>query len=399
MSDFTELPDLASRRLGGGVAHASDEFFAAADNLIRPAAPVFEPGRFGPKGQLFDGWETRRRRKPGHEHAIVRLGVPGVVRGLVIDTTHFTGDHPAEAAVDACGMQGYPSPDELAATEWTNLLPRSPIACDTRNEFEVDVPRCFTHVRLSIHPDGGVARLRVHGEVVADPRLLGYGPVDLAAIENGGSVVRCSDMLRGAPGNLLLPGPAATAGEGWQTARRRDRGNDWVLVKLAAPGRPRLAELDTTHFKGNAPARARLRGIDVRDAGRDESGDAVRDAVPPDPAGIAGESDAWFDLLPSVRLQPDTRHRFPIPPGRPATHVRLDVYPDGGMARLRLYGALRQAEHVELAARWFNLLSESHARDVLTGAGLSVAEARRVLAARPLRSSELPLSIWPPAEA
>lgn len=384
MSGFTALPDLASRRLGGGVVYANDEFFAAADNLVNPWPPAFEERTFGPKGQVYDGWETRRRRRPGHDHAIVRLGVPGVVRGLIVDTAHFTGNHPAEASVEACGMEGYPSPDELAAADWFTLLARSPLAGDTPNEFEVDVPRGFTHVRLSIHPDGGVARLRVHGDVVADPRRLRLGPVDLAAIENGGAVVGCSDMFYSSPDNLLMPGSAATMGEGWETARRRDEGNDWVLIRLAAPGRPRLAELDTSHFKGNAPGRARLRGLDVRTAGS------------PDP-GAAGD-EAWSDLLPPVRLQPDTRHRFVVPPGPPATHVRLDVYPDGGMARLRLFGPLGASEQAELAARWFNLLPDPHARDVLAGSGLSLQEARRVVASRPLLPVELPLPLWPPVE-
>jgi allantoicase len=194
----------------------------------------------------------------------------------------------------------------------------------------------FTHVRLSIYPDGGVARLRVHGEAVPDPRLLPEGVLDLAAMEHGARVVGCSDMFYGSPMNLLLPGLARVMGEGWETARRRDAGNDWIMVQLATGGRPLVAELDTSHFKGNAPAAATLRGIDARVA---------------DPA----EEGAWFDVLPRVRLAPDTRHRFPIAAASPVTHVRLDVYPDGGMARFRLWGRLDDEDLAALERRWAEL--------------------------------------------
>jgi allantoicase len=373
MTDFTTLPDLASRRLGGGVVFANDEFFAAAENLINPASPGFEPKSFGPKGQIYDGWETRRRREPGYDLAVVRLGVPGVVRGVVIDTTHFTGNYPPFASVEACGVEGYPSPVEMVVAPWIELLPKSALDGDTRNAFAVESQRRVTHVRLSIYPDGGVARLRVHGDVVADPRLLGMPLADLAALENGGRVVDCSNMFYGSPNNLLMPGMASNMGEGWETARRRDEGNDWVLIELGVPGRVQLAELDTTHFKGNAPARATLRGLDVRRAELDEP-------------------DAWFDLLPVTRLQPDTRHRFAVASASEVTHVRMDVYPDGGMARLRLLGAPSDAGLGEVAARWFNLLPESQARDVLSH--VRTSEARRLVEDRPVLASDLPAQLW-----
>src|SRR5262245_39828874 len=205
MTDFTALLDLASRALGGGVVYANDELFAAADNLVTAEPPGFTPRTFGPKGQVYDGWETRRRREDGYDHAIIRLGAPGIVHGVVVDTAFFTGNYPPEAAVDGCGLDGYPGPEELAAAAWHPLVPRSPLAGDSRCRLPVSVDRRFTHVRLSIFPDGGVARLRVHGEVVPDPRLLDGGPIDLAAAELGGRVVACSDMFYGSPNNLLLP--------------------------------------------------------------------------------------------------------------------------------------------------------------------------------------------------
>jgi allantoicase len=363
VAGFEALPDLASRSLGGGVVASNDEFFAAADHLVLTAPPTFTPGTFGPKGQVYDGWETRRRREPGHDFAVVRLGAPGVIAGVVVDTAFFTGNYPPFVSVQACGVEGYPSPAELADADWVELVPRSPVRGDCRNPFAVDVAQRFTHVRLSIFPDGGVARLRVHGEVVADPRLFPGGLIDLAAAENGGRVVGCSDMFYGSPANLIAPGPARVMGEGWETARRRDDGNDWVVVQLVAPGRVLLAELDASHFKGNAPGSASLRGAR---------------------SGTGGEPEGWLEMLPRARLQPDTRHRFPLRAGELASHVRLDAYPDGGLARLRLWGRLAPAELAALTLRWFNLLPAGQARQVVAGGGLDAVAAGRLVAARPL---------------
>ncbi|MGH8894759.1 MAG: allantoicase [Actinomycetes bacterium] len=323
-----DLPDLALRTFGGSVVWANDEFFAGRENLIAPGPSTFTPRTFGPKGQVYDGWETRRRREPGHDEAIVRLGAPGVVRQVVVDTSHFTGNFPSEASVEAVCLHGQPSVPGLRAAEWTTLVPRSPLKGDTANAFTVESARRWTHVRLSIHPDGGVARLRVHGEVVADPALVqALGTVDLAALELGGSVTGCSNLFYGAPDRLIAPGLARSMGEGWETARRRDDTNDWVEVRLAARGVVRVAELDTTWFLGNAPGSAALSARDGADA-------------------------AWMPLLARTDLQPDTRHRFVLEDARPATDVRLDVYPDGGMARLRLWGSPTADGLDALRRRW-----------------------------------------------
>lgn len=333
MSDWDRLPELASRRVGGAVVWANDETFAERENLIKPTEPVFQPSTFGHKGQIYDGWETRRRRESGHDQAIVRLGLPGLIRGIVVDTAHFTGNYPPFASVEACAVEDYPNPEEL--TDWETLVPRSPLQGDTRNEFDVATGRRFTHVRLTIYPDGGVARLRVHGFPLPELSFLDLNSFDLAALENGARIFGCSNMFYSSPGNLISPGFASSMGDGWETARRRDDANDWVTVQLAARGVIRLAELDTSHFKGNAPGWATLSGCDTRVAEPDEEG-------------------AWFELLPRVRLQPDTRHRFPLPDANPATHVRLDIYPDGGMARLRLHGAVTDDGRESMVRRWLD---------------------------------------------
>jgi allantoicase len=362
---FTRLPDLASRRLGGGVVWANDELFAERENLIKPEDPTYSTYTFGHKGQIYDGWETRRRREPGHDWALVRLGLPGVVHGVVVDTSFFTGNYPPEISVEGAALEGHPSPDELNAAEWTPLVPRSPARGDTRNAYPVHATERFTHVRLCQYPDGGVARLRVHGEVVPDPRLLTAGAVDLAALENGGSVVACSNMFYSAPANLISPGQARVMGEGWETSRRRDDGNDWVELALAGPGVVRLAELDTSWFVGNAPGAASLRGYDAR-AGQQPADAAL--------------------LLPRQRLQPDTRHRFRLADGPEVTHVRLDVHPDGGMARVRLWGELSARGRGDLALRWYNLLPAAHLTALLGARGMTVADAESVVKDRPVSS-------------
>ena len=329
--DDLALPDLLSLR--GSVVAASDEFFAEKENLIEPAPPVFTPHSFGPKGQVYDGWETRRRRGHGgslppaevHDWVIARLGVPGVVHAVVVDTAFFTGNYPQACSVEACSAPGYPSPGELAG--WTEIVPHSPLAGDRQHVFSVSTRRRFTHVRLNIYPDGGIARLRVHGSVVPAPGMLDGLTFDLAALENGGDVAACSDEFYSVPRNVISPGLSRVMGEGWETRRRRAPGHEWLTVRLAGQGIVRVAEIDTSGYRGNAPGEASLS------------------------ASADGESQ-WRDLLPRTRLQPDTAHRFRVADAGPATHVRLNIYPDGGVARLRLYGSLTPDGFSGLRRRW-----------------------------------------------
>ncbi|RMI27927.1 allantoicase [Nocardia stercoris] len=320
-TEFTALPDLALRSLGGAVIWADDESFAEKEHLVLPEPAGFRPATFGHRGQVYDGWETRRRRGPGGaspaaddcDTAIVRLGVPGVVHGVVVDTAWFKGNYPPEVSVEAVAVEGYPTGPAIAARDdWTPLVPRAAVRGDTPNPFEVTEPGRFTHVRLRIYPDGGVARLRVHGIAKPDLRWMDSGPFDLAALEHGGRVTDCSNLFYSHPQQLLLPGPARSMGEGWETARRRGGGNDWVRVRLAGEGILTAAEIDTSYFLHNAPGAAALTGFRA-------DGTTV-------------------DLLPRTPLLPDTRHRFRLTPADPVTEVRLDTYPDGGLSRLRLFG-------------------------------------------------------------
>jgi allantoicase len=330
--DFAALPDLASRELGGSVVAANDELFAERENLIKPEPPVFAAADFGHKGKVYDGWETRRRREPGHDWAIVRLGAPGVVRGVVVDTSWFTGNYPPHVSVEAARFDGYPAPAELDEAVWQPLVEKAAAMGDTANAYTVHDDRVWTHVRLSIYPDGGVARFRVHGTAVPDPRFM-VGTVDLAAVENGGDLVGCSDAFYSSPRNVIMPGRARLMAEGWENARRRDDGNDFATFQLAGDGVVEHVEIDTSYFVGNAPEWVKLSGCSTAD-------------------DMPGADVEWWELLRRTRSQPDTRHRFIVDDDRPVTHVRLDVYPDGGLARLRIWGRLTDAALQSLSQRW-----------------------------------------------
>ncbi|MEO5815000.1 MAG: allantoicase [Gemmatimonadaceae bacterium] len=325
MTDFTELVDLAAEALGGTVIAANDEFFAPKEALLKSAPAEWREGAYTERGKWMDGWETRRRRTPGYDWAIIHLGAPGIVRGVVIDTSFFRGNYPERASIEGCAVEGTPSPEELASdgTTWRTLLPESPLLGDTHNKFDIADGERVTHLRLNIFPDGGVARLRVHGDVKPSSLRDVDAIVDLAAIENGGYSVVCSDMFFGHRQNLLMPGRSTHMGNGWETKRRRGPGHDWTIIRLAQAGVVQSVEVDTDHFKGNAPDACMLECCFAPDA----SIEALTDSAM-----------VWIEIVPASKLQPHARHHFAAGVAAPATHVRLNIYPDGGVARLRLFG-------------------------------------------------------------
>nr|WP_042191786.1 allantoicase [Kibdelosporangium sp. MJ126-NF4]CEL20294.1 Allantoicase [Kibdelosporangium sp. MJ126-NF4]CTQ97520.1 Allantoicase (EC 3.5.3.4) [Kibdelosporangium sp. MJ126-NF4] len=312
--------------LYGTVMSASDEFFADKENLLNPAPATFHPHTFTPKGQQYDGWETRRRygRADGHDWVLLRLGTAGIVRSVNVDTAHFLGNFPESCSLEATCADGYPGPADLVSADWFPLVPSAPLKGGSDNLFDVNVPWRVTHVRLNIVPDGGVARLRVFGEAVPDPRDLEDIPFDLVAALNGGTVVGCSDGFFSPPSNMLQPGESRFMADGWETARRRSPAHDWVSVKLACPAVPVVAEISTRHYRGNAPDRIALSG--------------------------STDGTSWFPLLAETPVQPDTLHRFRITAPHEASYVRLDSHPDGGIARFRLYGKPTSLD--DLIERW-----------------------------------------------
>jgi allantoicase len=317
---FTSLADLASARVGGRATATNDDFFAPKSNLVKPEAPIFIPGKFTARGKWMDGWESRRRRTPGHDWCVVALGIRGIVRGVNVDTSHFTGNFPSHCSIDAKDASG----------PWTSILPKSELRGNSANLFAITSDRPWTDVRLNIFPDGGVARLRVYGDAEIDwARIRRAGrALDLASILNGGLVLGANDMHFGAKDNLIMPGRARNMGDGWETRRRRGPGFDWVIVRLGAPGLVKRVEIDTNHFKGNYPESASIEGC-----------------LAPGAALDALATTAWAELLPRTTLRASHRHFFAKELRRlgALSHVRLNIFPDGGVSRLRIHGTVAPA--------------------------------------------------------
>ncbi len=327
---FTSLTDLAAARLGGKVLSANDEFFAEKENLILPGRGIFIPDKYTDRGKWMDGWETRRRRTPGHDWCIIQLAAPGKISGFDIDTNHFLGNHPPFASVDA--SEGVTSSYPLTSEDWQNLtwteiLPKSPLQPGSQNIFQISSEKTWTHLRLNIHPDGGVARFRAYGRVV---RQFEKGEeIDLAAAINGGRAILCNDMFFSHMSNINLPGRGINMGDGWETKRSRIPGNrDWLILRLAAAGFIRKIVVDTAHFKGNFPDSCSLEGC-VAEPGTDFSTAKID----------------WQEVLPPVKLQADAEHFFEkeIVNRGAFTHIRLNIFPDGGVSRLRIFGNVAES--------------------------------------------------------
>ncbi len=328
---FTSLADLASARLGGRALAANDDFFAPRSNLLKPEPPVFIPGKFTARGKWMDGWESRRRRVPGHDWCVIALGSRGMIRGVNVDTTHFTGNHPSHCSIEALDAAPTLEPAlyRVEGPPWTEVLPKSALRGNSANLFSIADGRPWSYVRLNIFPDGGVARFRVFGDVSVDWHRMARKTraVDLAAISNGGLVIGASDMHFGAKDNLIMPGRAANMGDGWETRRRRGPGYDWAIIRLGTSGVVTRIEIDTNHFKGNYPESASIDGC-----------------LMPGASAHALGSAAWLELLPRTPLQAHHRHFFAteLSAVGPVSHVRLNIYPDGGVSRLRVYGTVAQ---------------------------------------------------------
>jgi len=332
MTDLTEWIDLASARVGGAALFATDEFFAPKENLLQPGRGVFIVDKYTEFGKWMDGWESRRKRTPGYDWCILKLGIPGRIHGFDVDTNHFLGNFPEHCSIDACQLEGDPSIETLAGQDvgWVELVPKSQLQGGAQNLFHLADSRRWTHIRLNIYPDGGVARFRVHGEAMPDwSRLEPDALIDLAAVENGGLALLCNDMFFSHKNNLLMPGRSPHMGDGWETRRKRGPGNDWLILRLGARGMLQRIEVDTNHFKGNFPESCSIEGADLGD-------------VPVH--FLSSRSIPWQEILPRTKLEAHTRHFFEadrLTSDRPCTHIRLNIFPDGGVSRLRLWGARR----------------------------------------------------------
>ncbi len=356
MKHFTELIDLAAERAGGAVLLANDEFFAEKENLLKNSPPVFIHDKYTDRGKWMDGWETRRRRTPGHDWCVIKLGLPGVIRGALVDTSHFKGNYPTHCSIEACS--GFAAPPE--SNDWIEVLTKSELKGDAENPFAMASPYRWTHLRFNIFPDGGVARLRVYGDPVPEwKELLSANSVfDLAAAANGGLVTESSDMFFGSRQNLIMPGAAAGMHDGWETRRRRGPGYDWAIIRLATSGFIRRVEIDTSHFKGNFPESCSLEGW---------------------------FDNEWGEILGRVKLQADTRHIFEteIRSSEAVSQVRLNIFPDGGVARLRVFGLPSPNGLRSPGMAWLNTLPPQKAEGALLSCCGSQAWARGMAARRP----------------
>ncbi|WP_225774921.1 allantoicase [Pseudomonas sp. Marseille-Q5115] len=319
---FEKYLNLADARLGTRALSVSDDWFADVNRLFQPHPAVWKEGVFDDNGKWMDGWESRRKRFEGYDHAVIRLGVPGTLKGVDIDTSWFTGNFPPSASLEACYLASG-DPDEHTA--WVEVLPAVELQGNSHHYHAISHEQPVSHLRFNIYPDGGVARLRVHGIPAVDWSGTGDEPLDLAAALNGGRALACSDQHYGHMSNLLNPGRGVNMGDGWETARRRTPGNDWVIIALGHPGTVEQIVVDTLHFKGNYPDSCSIQAAFVK-GGTDSQ--------------IETQSLFWRELLPSQKLQMHQEHHFAeqIRDLGPITHLRLNVFPDGGVSRLRVIG-------------------------------------------------------------
>ena len=367
MSEFSDLLDLASERVGGRVLATNDDFFAPKENLIKVAQPIWVEDKYTDRGKWMDGWESRRRRTPGHDWCILQLGIPGVLSQVLVDTSYFRGNFPESCSLEACAIEQ--SNVELAGTTpWAEVLPRSPLKGDSHNVFAINDPQRYTHLRLKIYPDGGVARLRVFGKAVPelDRALDTSDLIDLAAVQHGGRILDCSDKFFSAPQNLLMPGASSGMHDGWETKRRRGPGYDWVTLELGVAGTIQAVEVDTSYFKGNFPESCSL------------------EICSEEP----GANDSWSELLPRTPLSADAVHRFEVAQRRRATRVRFNIYPDGGVARLRIYGLPDKSALTAARLRWLNSLPDYAARSVLLNCCGSLRWATAMTQLRPFTDTK-----------
>ena len=371
---FAGLVDLSSDLLGTFVLFATDDYFAAKENLLKPNAPVWLEGEYTDKGKWMDGWESQRKREPGHDFAILRLGAAGHVRGVLVDTTHFKGNAPQQVSIEGIELPHTATPQQLLdADGWFEILPQSAVQPDFQNVFELAGPSArATHIRLQIFPDGGVARLRVYGDVAAEERTFWRpGSVDLGAVENGGTIALQSDAFFGPPQNMLLPGRGVNMGDGWETKRRRTPGSDWAVVKLARRGVVERIELDTHFFKGNAPQATLVEALDASALDAETLADTL------------GSPKGWTTLVDKTPLVQHRRHQ--LEPSRPmaATHVRVHIFPHGGVNRLRMFGYALDTGPEAAAIEKLNALDEKKAEALFLSCCGSSKWAEIMIGVRP----------------
>ena len=314
--------NLADPRLGSKVIFKTDDFFASANRIINPNPPIFKDGVFDRHGKWMDGWETRRRRRKGFDYLIIKLGKPGRIFSVDIDTTHFSGNQPMYASLEACQNNKKLNSN----SKWSKILNYKKLGPNKNHKFSIKNKSIFTHVKLNIYPDGGVARLRLYGEIETKNINYGSKTVNLTSMLNGASIVGCNNEHFGRAENVLSPGKGKNMGDGWETRRSRGKNFDWLIIKMGRTGKINKIEIDTHHFKGNYPDRCSVQGIFIPKKLSNNS--------------IVKKSNKWKTLVNKAKLHPHKKHNFKIktPKTNKVNYIRINIYPDGGISRIRTFG-------------------------------------------------------------
>ena len=317
-----KMINLAEPRLGSKVIFKTDDFFAPAKRIINPNPPIFKESVFDAHGKWMDGWETRRRRRKGFDYLILKLGKSGKIFKVDIDTTHFNGNQPTHASLEAC----YSNKKLNKKTRWIKILDKKKLGPNKNHNFKIKNRSVFTHVKLNIFPDGGVARLRVYGEVEINKINFGNKLINLTSVLNGASIVGCNNEHFGRAENVLAPGKGKNMGDGWETRRSRGKNFDWLIIKLGLTGKINKIEIDTHHFKGNYPDRCSLQAAYISKKISNYS--------------VVKKSTKWKSILNKVKLNSNKKHHFnnKIMKKNKINFIRINIYPDGGISRIRVFG-------------------------------------------------------------
>ena len=318
------LIDLAQSRLGTKVVYKTDEFFAPAKRIINPWPPVFKEGVFDSHGKWMDGWETRRKRSKGYDYLILRLGKPGKVYKVDIDTSYFNGNQPKQISLQACNSKKK-MPDKNS--KWIMILNKKKTKPNSHHFFKIKSKSVFTHVKLNIFPDGGVARLRIYGSMQAKKKF-GKKIINLTSVINGATPIACNNEHFGRAENILAPGYGKNMGDGWETRRSRGKNFDWLVLKCADQGKISKIQIDTHHFKGNFPDKCSLQAACIDGKVSNKT--------------IVDGSGKWGFLLNKVKLHAHKKHNFKnnLMKNNKVNYIRINIFPDGGISRIRVFGKI-----------------------------------------------------------
>ena len=315
--------NLAEPRLGSKVIFKTDDFFASANRIINSDPPIFKEGVFDKHGKWMDGWETRRRRRKGFDYLIIKLGKPGKIFNVDIDTAHFSGNQPTHASLQAC-YSNKKKPNNKS--RWITILNKKKLDPNKNHNFNIKNKSIFTHIKLNIYPDGGVARLRIFGEIEMKNVNFGSKMINLCSMLNGASIIGCNNEHFGRAENILAPGKGKNMGDGWETKRSRGKNFDWLIIKFGYPGKINKIEIDTHHFKGNYPDSCSVQAAYISKKISNNS--------------IVRKSNKWKLLLNKAKLNANKKHSFnsKTMQKNKINFIRINIYPDGGISRIRAFG-------------------------------------------------------------